>query len=318
MNLEKQVSINVDDDEILRAGSETDESEFASFEIFTQNGMFAIGEGNSEYEKIEKEFISGMRMREFGEDTTVVSILKNSKSSFLTRARLDSFRIFSAAVANKCGGNANIRLGWYGGSKEEISQIVVHGFSGGKRSGNGVSYGDGVHLFPGHSLFSGALSTEVDENGLRHMLLCRVILGKMEQTSPASKQCLPTSQDFDSGVDNLLNPKAYIIWSAFMNTHIFPEYLISFKAPRLAGLQRTLAKKKPSSPYMSFIALIPELAKYLEPARMVYINEIYNDYQANKIGRKEMIKRVRMLVGDKLLAAVIMSHQKNPSQSQIN
>lgn len=69
-----------------------------------------------------------------------------------------------------------------------------------------------------------------DEDGLSHMLLCRVILGKMENICPGSEQYNPSSEEFDSGVDNLASPQKYIIWSSRMNTHVLPEFVVSFRA----------------------------------------------------------------------------------------
>lgn len=71
----------------------------------------------------------------------------------------------------------------------------------------------------------------LDKEGMQHMLLCRVILGNQEEVHPGSDQCHPSSVEFDSGVDSLLVPKKFIFWSTNMNTHILPEYIISFKAP---------------------------------------------------------------------------------------
>lgn len=69
-----------------------------------------------------------------------------------------------------------------------------------------------------------------DEDGLSHLLLCRVLLGRMELVHPGSEQYHPNSKEFDSGVDNLLSPKKYIVWSTHMNTHILPEFVISLRA----------------------------------------------------------------------------------------
>lgn len=82
-------------------------------------------------------------------------------------------------------------------------------------------------------------SLSVDEDGLRHLLLCRVILGKPEVVLPGnSEQYHPSSHEYDSGVDKLFAPKKYIVWSTHMNTHILPEYVISFRAPTcLKGMQ---------------------------------------------------------------------------------
>lgn len=76
-----------------------------------------------------------------------------------------------------------------------------------------------------------------DETGLKHVLLCRVILGKAELVPPGSEQCRPSSEDFDSGVDDLSFPKKYIVWEIHINTRILPEYVISFRAPPSSCLE---------------------------------------------------------------------------------
>ena len=68
-----------------------------------------------------------------------------------------------------------------------------------------------------------------DENGVRYLMLCRVIMGNVELVNPGCGQCHPSSIQFDSGVDDLQNPCHLIVWSMNMNTHIFPEYVVSFK-----------------------------------------------------------------------------------------
>lgn len=70
---------------------------------------------------------------------------------------------------------------------------------------------------------------DVDENDTRHVVFCRVIMGNMELVRSGRKQFHPSSEDFDSGVDNLQNPKWYIVWNTNMNSHIYPEYVVSFK-----------------------------------------------------------------------------------------
>ncbi|KAH9301155.1 hypothetical protein KI387_012738, partial [Taxus chinensis] len=73
--------------------------------------------------------------------------------------------------------------------------------------------------------------SDFDKNGEQYAVLCRVILGNVEEVSPGSHQFHPSCEKFDSGVDDLTDPKHYIIWSTHMNTHILPEYVVSFKAP---------------------------------------------------------------------------------------
>lgn len=69
------------------------------------------------------------------------------------------------------------------------------------------------------------------EDGVRHLVLCRVVLGKAELVRPGSEQYHPSSDEFDSGVDDLSKPRKYIVWSTHMSTCVLPEYVVSFRAP---------------------------------------------------------------------------------------
>lgn len=271
------VIIDNDDDEILdsaHSGGSNDDG----LEDFTRNGMFKIGEGSNEHNTIVKIFHAGMGRQ--GKDTKIVAVHRNSISSLSGKARWLSFRIFSQAVAEKSGGKANLRFGWYGASREEICQVISHGFSLYGETANGESHGIGISLTPAKFSSDGVASAIVDENGLRHMLLCRVIMGKMEVIPAGSKQFQPSSAEFDSGVDNLEEPRKFTVWSAFMNSHIFPNYIISFKAPYLNGLRRNLVRPvRPSSPWMSFPALMSILKKYLEPSKMALIFKSHDDFK---------------------------------------
>lgn len=66
------------------------------------------------------------------------------------------------------------------------------------------------------------------------MILCRVILGNIELVLPGSEQFYPSDESFDSGVDNLDNPNQYIVWNMNMNTHIYPEYIVSVNTSPIA------------------------------------------------------------------------------------
>lgn len=51
-----------------------------------------------------------------------------------------------------------------------------------------------------------------------------------------TKQCYPSCEDYDSGVDSFAAPTKYMIWSSRMNTHVWPAYVISFRVPSFKGL----------------------------------------------------------------------------------
>nr|CAD1818590.1 unnamed protein product [Ananas comosus var. bracteatus] len=79
-------------------------------------------------------------------------------------------------------------------------------------------------------MFSAGYS-DVDKNGILRMMLCHVIMGNAEVIPPGSKQFQPSNENFDSGVVDLQNPKHYVVWEMNVNTHIYPEYVVTIKVP---------------------------------------------------------------------------------------
>ena len=126
--------------------------------------------------------------------------------------------------------------------------------------------------------FCSVLSSDADDSGLRHIILCRVILGKSEQIRAGSEQFQPSSEEFDSGVDNLDEPNKYIIWSCYMNSHILPSFVISFKASLTGSPRIQRPCLIPKSPYMSFPRLMSDLGTYLVPSEMDLITRYHTAF----------------------------------------
>ncbi|XP_061362596.1 probable inactive poly [ADP-ribose] polymerase SRO2 [Gastrolobium bilobum] len=267
-----------------------------------------IIEGCEEYQFVKKGFLKGMGF--MGHATNVMALHKNNVSfSFARQARLDSFKIFSKAVAIKCGGDANVRYAWYGGSLDELTEIVSVGFSTcNNNDDDDESYGDGFSLFSANFSIDSAMSTVADEHGLRHVLLCRVILGKVEAVPAGSKQNQPSSNQYDSGVDDISTPKRHIIWTAFMNSYIHPDYILSFKFNYMKEIYGAL---KPRSQYVSFPNLVTRVSNHLNPSQMSLLLKSYRLYQEQKIPRELWINKVRLIVGDRLLHSVITEPRDN-------
>lgn len=315
--VEESVSETVCDQEPLVSDCESGVSgpSCEQFQLF-DDGLVRLVEGDTVYEIINRRFVSSFDS--LGVQASVVGIHKNGFGGVMGQARLNSFRVYAQAVENKCGGNANAKYAWYGASKEEIVQIVSHGFGHCGLSQNNGLYGGGVYLSPDNSPLESACNSVVDKDGLRHLLLCRVILGKAELVQIGSEQCHPSSEEFDSGVDNLSAPRKYIVWSTHMNTHILPEFVVSFRAPPcLAGFVRINPKRSsvPTSPWVPFSILISVLSKFLPPPAVSLINKYHESHKAKKISRNEMIQRFRQIAGDKLLIAVIKKFKAKHSKA---
>lgn len=81
------------------------------------------------------------------------------------------------------------------------------------------------------------MQLEADDDGVRHVVLCRVILGNVEKIEAGSQQSYPSSAEFDTGADDLNNPKWYVVWCSHINSRILPVYVVSYKSSdRPAGI----------------------------------------------------------------------------------
>ncbi|KAF3771568.1 Inactive poly ADP-ribose polymerase [Nymphaea thermarum] len=133
-------------------------------------------------------------------------------------------------------GDANVQYAWHGSLRDGIVEIMLHGFRRIRNPIGGMAYGSEVYLSSKECALISASSSDVDDKGLQHMVLCRVIMGNMVQVPLGFAQFCLSSDSFDSGVDDIRNPRCYVIWGTHMNTHIHPEYVVSFKVPPVKAL----------------------------------------------------------------------------------
>ncbi|XP_030531239.1 probable inactive poly [ADP-ribose] polymerase SRO5 [Rhodamnia argentea] len=275
---------------------------------FTGAGLMKLGEGDEAHRFINQRLVS--RLSALGVQATVAEIHRNCSSSAWARARAEAFQVYLRAAQKKGGsGTANVRYAWYATSKEEVCKIISYGFVYDGKPKNSGLYGCGVYFAPdGHPLEC-LESAPADEDGLRHLLLCRVILGKSELVSFGSEQSHPSSEQYDSGVDDLSSPRRYIVWSTHVNTHVLAEYVVSFGAPcRSRGLSTTLEESwQPTSPWMPVRVLIFELSKILRPSEVNLISKYFKQHSGGKISRHLLVQRVRQIAGDGLLTRIIKS-----------
>ncbi|KAK7281902.1 hypothetical protein RIF29_10267 [Crotalaria pallida] len=261
---------------------------------------------------ITKRFLRGLGDMGLETKTEVLAIHRNSCSSVMAQARVRCFQVYAQAVAKLRGGVANVKYAWYGTrGEEEIREIVSHGFGHAP-----LHRHHRLCLYPDDSPLQSVKNSVADKDGVRHLLLCRVILGRTEVVHPGTEQCYPSSEDFDSGVDNFSAPNKYIIWSSRMNTHVLPAYVISFRVPSFTGIKKRGEPSRPSSPWLPFPTLISVLSKVLRSPDIALISKFHRDHKERKISRSELINKVREIAGDKLLIAAIKSHRAKKKDSR--
>ncbi|EPS73692.1 hypothetical protein M569_01065, partial [Genlisea aurea] len=139
-------------------------------------------------------------------------------------------------LTKKYRGDANLSFAWFPCPKGTVSTILKFGIENYKQHRPDILNGAGIHLMPANGNQFSINNIDVDENGTRHVVLCRVIMGNMEVVPCGSEQSHPSGENFDSGVDKLQNPSCYVVWSMNINSHIHPDCIVSFKvAPEAEG-----------------------------------------------------------------------------------
>ncbi|XP_057444026.1 inactive poly [ADP-ribose] polymerase RCD1-like [Lotus japonicus] len=149
-------------------------------------------------------------------------------------ARFELFWM-QAKIIKEFHGDANVRYAWLPLNKRELSTMMEYGLGRCPLRATKCTYGIGVHLAAMTCPYASARYCDTDENGVRHLVLCRLIMGKMEPLRPCTStgtyngQFQPNSFKYDNGVDDIQCPRTYTVWNVHINTHIYPEFVVSFK-----------------------------------------------------------------------------------------
>jgi hypothetical protein len=203
-----------------------------SVEEVQQIGEHFFPRFEGDFENVNSDVVRNMFIAGMNSSLQLNTLEINRCSSNILQARWEIFQK-QAEITRKYHGDPNIQYAWLASTKDSISSLMMYGLTdcGPKLK---TTFGVGVHLTPMNQALTSARYCDVDENGVRHVVLCRVILGKVELVRHGSEQFHPSCENFDSGVDNLENPNHYVVWNMNMSTHIYPEYVVSFKMPHSA------------------------------------------------------------------------------------
>ncbi|VAH05662.1 inactive poly [ADP-ribose] polymerase RCD1-like isoform X1 [Triticum dicoccoides] len=279
------------------------------------------------------------------------------RTPFLNNYREDRYDLFQKQVeiTKSQHGNANVRYAWLPCSKAAVDEMMLNGTLQVKKPTRCPPYGTGVLLAPANCSINCVNYSDVDENGIIYMMLCRVVMGNVEIVHHGSKQHQPSNEYFDSGVDDLKNPQHYIVWDMNLDSHIYSEFVVTIKLPSKAkdslftqedchdssdaslvlspssadsvsqdmNLEASPAlggqyeapmlggsmAKAPSTPWMPFSMLFAAISTKLPREKMDMINNCYEEFKAKKISRIDLVKRLRLIVGDRMLVSTIIRLQ---------
>nr|GMD93905.1 probable inactive poly [ADP-ribose] polymerase SRO3 [Ipomoea batatas] len=155
------------------------------------------------YEVTRDSFVLGMAA--VGPGAMITAIHQRvRKGGSVERAEYDAFQK-QAGLVRQARGNSKVVFAWLGTTVQGVHSIMSHGFGA-----TGMMSGPGP-LGAGFILVTLALTAQVDENGEKHLVLCRVILGKCGKIEVGSLQLSHSRMDFDTGVDDdLKNPQWFV------------------------------------------------------------------------------------------------------------
>ncbi|KAI4314521.1 hypothetical protein L6164_027421 [Bauhinia variegata] len=302
-------------------------------------GLDTYTNTNSVHEKLYLDTVQDMFLRgmsSFGH-TNMVGICKISSPLMQTRWEMFQKQV---EITKKVRGDANVHYAWLHSSKRELSILMRYGLGHCVRSPTKTIYGIALYLPAAGSACSSARYCDIDENGVRYMVLCRVILGKMELLRPGFGQFRPSSNDYDSGVDNLQRPGHYMVWNMNVSTHIYPEVIVTFKVSsdaqghsvaqgpmdsksssvvmginqRIPGCQIPQGKtagipRAPTSSCIPLPILLAAISNRVPRKVMKHINMYYEQFRSGRISRDTFVWILRLIVGDSLLRTAIMNYR---------
>ncbi|XP_031482963.1 probable inactive poly [ADP-ribose] polymerase SRO2 [Nymphaea colorata] len=294
--------------------------------------LLKLKEDDGAFNIIKTVFLRGMRKQ--SPETTVTAVYRCPYGT----TRFQEFK--RAAERTKAArGHTNMRYAWHGTSPKDVGAIVFRGFGETNICSGPGAFGVGISLSPASHSYLSASMAEPADNGERHVILCRVVMGNIEELELGSQQAKPSCEEFDNGVDDVMNSRRYIVWSTNMNSHILPEYVVTFtNSVQTQGLRDDAksmqrisrgceappssfpgvkAAYKPvdhgadarTAPHsrMSFPHLFAALGKSLPTFKTRALDLLYNGYKAGNINKDVLIRKVRSIVGDPLLVSAIRS-----------
>ncbi|KAG7465334.1 hypothetical protein MATL_G00175290 [Megalops atlanticus] len=181
--------------------------------------LVELGADSKEFKNVENDF------RETCRD------LKIKKIERVQNATLwKSYQIRKKNLDDKNGHSNNERQLFHGTSVDTNPKINTHGFNRSYAGKNAALYGQGTYFAVDARYSADPKYSVPDSKGLKYMYYARVLVGNYTKgdeklRAPPAKSTTDATDLYDSVVDDLNNPKMFVI---FNDVQAYPEYLISF------------------------------------------------------------------------------------------
>ncbi|XP_057452785.1 inactive poly [ADP-ribose] polymerase RCD1-like [Lotus japonicus] len=227
MKLRIEIKVNGVDESMSRKCAR----ESSGGEAISQNHVGLVPyiepvQGKPDLNFVREMFLNGMSC--LGSNDFEIIEIKHCLGASM-QAQLKLFQM-QAKITKESHGEANVRYAWLHFSKEELSTMMECGLG---HCATKCTYGVGVLLAAVTCPYASARYCDIDENGVRHLVLCRVIMGNMEVLHAGigtnNEQFQPNISVYDNGVDDIQCPRYYIVWNMNISTHIYPQFVVSFK-----------------------------------------------------------------------------------------
>lgn len=254
-----------------------------------------VKETDKAYTLVRNYFLAGMK--KFDAAVAVTSIRQCTRVGHMERARLQVFQK-QIEMTKAARGASNTVYAWHGTSSRGVESILAHGFGVPSQIS---TYGIGVYLSPVGLPGLSARLAEADQNGEKHLILCRVILGNVEKVEAGAQQCYPSSLVFDTGSDDPRNPKWYVVWPSNMNRHVIPECVVSYRSTD--HLQDQF--KGPNRTKYPLEKLFSKMKSSLSPSKLQEVMNLYHTFRAGKLAKDSFFKQFRSIAGDQILLSAI-------------
>lgn len=268
-----------------------------------------LGEGERSCSIVRDLFMTGMK--KVDSSVRITNIHQFTRNGPLEKARWEAFHK-QMEMTEAARGRSNTVFAWHGTSKKGVFDILAHGFGWPSKVSGPQAHGVGVYFAPARLPHLSDMLSEIDDDGEKHLVLCRVILGNIEKVEAGSEQFHPSSTAFDSGADDLVNPKCYIVWSTNMNTHILPECVVTYKSSNgqngeTMGVE--LLQWIPNGTSSVVAKLFSKLGSLLPAPKVEELKALCMTYKAGKMAKDLFIKQLKFVVGNEMLQSAISDVQ---------